>query len=98
MENMNLNFQGAKVYRINLDPGDIMIVSIPSRWYNRANALEKVNKLTKDIEEHFKRWKVDNPILVLPDDISVFNLKVKELKEMEKIDSELDGFEGDFTL
>lgn len=98
MEDMSLSFQGAKVYRINLDPGDIMIVSIPARWYNRTNALEKVNRLTKDIEEHFKRWKVDNPILVLPDDISVFNLKVKELKEMEKIDSEIEGFEGDFVL
>lgn len=98
MENMSLTFSGAKVYKINLDPGDILVIAIPANWYNRTNALEKVNKLTKDIEEHFNQYGVDNPILVLPDDISVFNLKVKELKEMEKIDPELEGFEDDFVL
>lgn len=98
MENMSLNFSGARVYKINLDPRDVLIVAIPARWYNRTNALEKVNRLTKDIEEHFNRHNVRNPILVLPDDISVFNLAVKELKEMEELDPELEGFEDDFVL
>ncbi len=94
----SIKFAGEKIYKVNLEVNDILIVAIPSNWYNRINALEKVNELTKNIEEHFEKYDVNNPILVLPDDINVFNLKVKGLQEMVEIDPELDGFEDDFTL
>lgn len=98
MEDMKLYLKDSKMYKVNLSEGDILVLSIPSIWYSRAEALKRVTRLTREIEEYFSDNGVSNPILVLPDEMKVFKLETKSLAPMEEIDPELEGFEDDFKL
>ena len=98
MEDLDIYMKDAKMYKLRLRPRDILVVAIPSSWYKRASALEKVQNLTRDVEEHFTQYGYTNPILVLPDDMNIFKLEVKSLSKMEEIDPELEGFENDFKI
>ena len=80
---------GSKVYKIRLDPKDILVVSIPSKLYNRV----EVGRFSKRVEKYLRDWGISNPFLVLPDDMELFRLSIKEFNRMNEIEEEVEGFE-----
>jgi len=92
MDNIKF-FDGTKIYRVRLTPEDLLIISIPSEWYDGEKEKNRVRDFSTRIEEYLKEQGFNNPILVLPKDMSFFNTQMETLKPMNEIEAEMEGFE-----
>jgi hypothetical protein len=81
----------ANLYRLDLNPREILVVTIPAQiFYSQSNKVQNISKIAKRLLEAVD---LDNPIFIIPDDWSIGKISPSQ------IDPEPEGFDkDDFTL
>ena len=93
MEDVEIQTTG-KIFKFGLDPNDVIIISIPSDIYYKPEVSERLRDFSSHIEKYLVERGFNNPLLVLPSDMELFRLSIKEFNHMEEIEEEVEGFEG----
>ncbi len=94
MEDLKLHSEDGKIFKVSLDHGDILVVTIPPGDFIRP---DKVRIFSQYLADVLRKYDFHNPILVLPNDMELFTLRVKSISHMEEIGP--DPFEDvDFKL
>ena len=90
MEDLEL---GSKLYRLKLDPDELLIIEIPEdQFYKRINNVRSIADIAKRM---LNEMGMKNPIFIIPDDMSIGKMKTSPTL----IEPEPDGFDKeDFTL
>lgn len=82
MEDLKLHSDDGKIFRIELDRGDILVITIPPRDFMNP---DKVRIFSQYLSDKLKKHGIENPILVLPNDMELFTIGVKSISDMEEI-------------
>jgi len=91
MENLDVNVDREfSLYRLKLEPGEILIIEIPSKLYFKMNNVQKIVDIATSM---LRNVGLNNPVMATPDDIKIGKITPA------LIEPEPDGFEeGDFEL
>ena len=91
MEDLEVNVDREFVlYKLNLEPGDILIIEIPSNLYYKMDNVKKIVDVATDM---LRNVGLGNPVMAIPDDIKISKISPSS------IEPEPEGFEKeDFKL
>lgn len=94
MEDLKLQSEDGKLYRIDLDERDILVISISPKDFEHP---DKVRAFSQYLSDMLKKHGFENPVMVLPNDMDLFTIRINSLSKMKQIED--DPFDDvDFKL